>query len=57
MVKDTIRTGDRVRAKSAEREGTVVESDAFSLVYRAVRWDDGGVDGQVRISDIEKVGD
>jgi hypothetical protein len=57
MFKETIRAGDRVRRKGVAREGTVVETDAFSLVYRALKWDDGEVDDEVRISDIEKIRD
>jgi hypothetical protein len=55
MFNETIRVGDRVRQKGSGREGTVVESDAFSLIYRFVKWDDDKVDYQVRISDIQKV--
>jgi hypothetical protein len=55
MFKETIRVGDRVRKRAAAREGTVVESDGFSVVYRAVKWDDGEVNDRVRISDIEKI--
>jgi hypothetical protein len=55
MFQETIRVGDRVRAKGMAREGTVVESIVFSLLYRAVKWDDSSGVGRVRISDIEKV--
>lgn len=55
MFSETIRPGDRVRKKGAGSEGTVVESDGFSLIYRAVRWADGQVEDQVRVSEIEKI--
>lgn len=55
MFKETIRAGDRVRRKGSARQGTVVETNAFSLVSRAVKWDDGEIDGEVRILDIEKI--
>jgi hypothetical protein len=54
MFKETIQAGDRVKRKGTAKEGTVVETDAFSLVYRTVKWDDGQVDDRVRISDIER---
>ncbi len=54
MSQETIRAGDRVRRKDSPRAGTVVETDAFSLVFRAVRWDDGEVESRVRITEIEK---
>jgi hypothetical protein len=51
---ETIRPGDRVRRKGTEREGTMLESDALSRVYRAVRWADGHVEDEVRITEIER---
>jgi hypothetical protein len=55
MFKESIRPGDRVRKKTQGTEGTVLESHAFSRIYRSVKWDEGEVQHKVVISDIEKV--